>query len=71
MTGQEKETQKKRLREKIEKHLNHLQLWDFLQIYLSIQWYQLLNKSNWLASLELVHLPMAAGQRKKACQMER
>ncbi|HEU0293681.1 MAG TPA: hypothetical protein VFR47_13150 [Anaerolineales bacterium] len=50
MEKQEEEARKRReLREKIQKHVDQLPLWDLLQIYLYIQWYRFRERLHWLA----------------------
>jgi hypothetical protein len=50
MTKPAKEGKKKRqLREKIQRHVNQLPLWDLFQIYLYIKWYKFQERLNWLA----------------------
>jgi hypothetical protein len=50
MEKKKEETGKKRqLREKLQKHVNQLPLWDLFQIYLHIQWYKFWEKSSSLA----------------------
>jgi hypothetical protein len=50
MAKQEKEAKKKReLREKIEKHVDQLPLWDLFQIYLYVIWYRFQESVNRLA----------------------
>lgn len=49
MAKEEVAEQKRKLREKIEKHVSQLPLWDLLQIYFYIKWNEFQEKSNWAA----------------------
>ena len=49
MAKQGIEGKKRELKEKIEKYVNQLPLWDLFHIYLYIQWYKFREKLHWLA----------------------